>query len=225
LPQLLTSLKKHKDHPVLVVEGERNVEDALALGISATTCPCGAGKVHLVADELRDLLKGRKVVVVCDDDPVVPNLGFRPGVEHGKQVGEVLSDVVKALKVVRLFDDQRGCDLSNFVELLEGDVSERRMKIWKHLARFPLWENGLEPHYLFYAFEPFASRVERQQQQVQVKSVGPVGNAMEAFGVLSTNYLSVQQALMSGDMEALLEAMARLAVVTNKVGNDLTNGQ
>jgi hypothetical protein len=53
LPELL---KAPSEQPVFVVEGEKDVDALIAMGLSATTCPMGAGKW---LPEYSESLRGR----------------------------------------------------------------------------------------------------------------------------------------------------------------------
>jgi hypothetical protein len=52
--------------PVIVVEGEKDVESLRRLGLNATTNPMGAGKWR---DEFSESLRGREVIIIPDNDP------------------------------------------------------------------------------------------------------------------------------------------------------------
>lgn len=71
LPEVVDPVKKQKDWPVIVVEGEKDVESLRAIGLIATCNSGGAGKW---LPEYGSYLHGRRVVVIADNDA--------PGVNH-----------------------------------------------------------------------------------------------------------------------------------------------
>jgi hypothetical protein len=80
LPTIAQTLAVAPAHPLLVVEGEKDVVTAAGLGALAVTNADGAGK--WTAEDTRTLigLGARKIVVCPDNDP--------PGVEHGIRVAK-----------------------------------------------------------------------------------------------------------------------------------------
>jgi hypothetical protein len=88
LPQVIEAVKAGKG--VVVVEGERDVHTLEAKGQVATTCPGGAGKWR---EEYSVYLRGAKVAVIQDVDPVDPKTGKRHGQEHAEQVKRSLEAV------------------------------------------------------------------------------------------------------------------------------------
>lgn len=85
LPELLAS----KDL-VFVVEGEKDVETLVTMGLVATTNAGGAGKWR---DEYSATLRGRRVIVLPDND--------EPGRKHAQQVAASLEGVA-AVRIVAL---------------------------------------------------------------------------------------------------------------------------
>ena len=76
---------------VFVVEGEKDAESLRRIGLTATTCPMGAGKWSRVDDSP---LHGRRVAVLPDND--------EPGKAHGQQVAASLHGKAAELKIVEL---------------------------------------------------------------------------------------------------------------------------
>ena len=87
---------------VLVVEGERDVESALKLGLTATCNPGGAGKWR---GEYTTPLKGKRVGVICDADA--------PGLAHGRDVARSLVGVAAGVRLIQALP--RAKDLTEWV--------------------------------------------------------------------------------------------------------------
>lgn len=97
LPAVLVA--KENKQPILVVEGEKDVDTLTQLGITATTMPGGAGKwldIHTEA------LSGATVDVIADNDEV--------GREHATKVTQALLDA--------------GCDVASFVCPSAKDITD-----------------------------------------------------------------------------------------------------
>lgn len=87
---------------VLLVEGEKDADRAIAEGYVATTAPMGAGKWHKVADHARHVLTGADVVIVADRDTA--------GYEHARKVAASLNGVAKSVLVVEPLEGKDLCD-------------------------------------------------------------------------------------------------------------------
>ena len=97
LPAVLRA--KANNQPILLVEGEKDVDTLTQLGIVATTMPGGAGKwldIHTEA------LAGAVVDIIADNDEV--------GREHASTVAQALSSA--------------GCDVATFVCPSSKDVTD-----------------------------------------------------------------------------------------------------
>lgn len=88
LPELIAS---PIEEPVLICEGEKDVENLLTLGLVATSGPGGAGKWQ---SEFGDFLRGRDVVILPDND--------EPGKAHAKLVFKALWGIAKTIRIVEL---------------------------------------------------------------------------------------------------------------------------
>lgn len=110
LYNLPTVLKAVKDgFPIWVVEGEKDADTLMELGIIATTMPGGAGKwlqIHT------DALAGGVVVVIADND--------EPGIAHAKLVTDELS---KAGCDVSTWRTPQGKDITDFLAI-DGDLDD-----------------------------------------------------------------------------------------------------
>jgi hypothetical protein len=80
LPIIAKTLAAAPQHPLMIVEGEKDVMTAASLGALAVTNADGAGK--WTAEDTRTLIKlgARKIIVCADNDP--------PGVDHGVRVAK-----------------------------------------------------------------------------------------------------------------------------------------
>ncbi|MCF7956443.1 MAG: AAA family ATPase [Phycisphaerae bacterium] len=101
LPELLASDKKDW---VFIPEGEKDCDTLACLGLTATTNPFGAGKW---CDEFNEYLKGRKVVLLPDNDET--------GREHMQSIARSLFRIVKEIRIVELDDLPEKGDVSDWM--------------------------------------------------------------------------------------------------------------
>lgn len=87
LPELLAEPKR----PVVIAEGEKDVEALADIGILAT---CNAGGAGKWGAEHASFLRGRRVVVLPDND--------EPGRDHAQQVAQSLYGIAKSVRIVEL---------------------------------------------------------------------------------------------------------------------------
>jgi hypothetical protein len=140
LPELLASLKEKPDRYVFVLEGEKDVETAFSAGLLATTNPGGALKWK---DEYSQFLRGANVVVVPDNDPAKPDLGFSPGKKHALEVADKAHRAgARSVRVVQLPGvPEDGSDFTWWweqqmkVEKLSPDEAKKRLQ--EVVARTP----------------------------------------------------------------------------------------
>jgi len=91
LPQLLAT---DKGDWVFVVEGEKDADNLVALGLAATCNPGGAGKWKHMADD--SALHDRRVAIIADKDPA--------GLAHAQDVAVRLSGKAAVVKIIDLPD-------------------------------------------------------------------------------------------------------------------------
>lgn len=103
-------LGAHRDTPILLVEGEKDVHNLLGAGFVATTNVFGAGSWR---KEYTEALRGRRVVILPDNDG--------PGMRHAGKIGDALYGVAESIKVLRLPDLQEHGDVSDW--LLAGGTA------------------------------------------------------------------------------------------------------
>jgi len=89
LPEVLEAIRA--GHPVLICEGEKDVETARELGFTATTCAMGAKKWRKSFDPY---FRGAEVTLVPHNDAA--------GKEHMAAVGRQLLSVAKSVKILEL---------------------------------------------------------------------------------------------------------------------------
>jgi hypothetical protein len=107
LPALMNAVKD--GFPVWVVEGEKDADTLMDLGIIATTMPGGAGKwlpIHTA------VLAGAEVEIIADND--------EPGMAHAKTV---CSELLKAGCEARVWHTPRQKDITDFLSV-DGDIDE-----------------------------------------------------------------------------------------------------
>ncbi|MBN1437502.1 MAG: hypothetical protein JW936_10555 [Sedimentisphaerales bacterium] len=120
LPELIASTG-----PVFIVEGEKDVDNLRALGLTATCNVGGAGKWK---EDYGHYLKGRKVVILPDNDD--------PGRKHALQVAEMLSEVTETIKILNLPDLQVKGDVSDWIEA--GGTREQLLELAGAAVRYQL---------------------------------------------------------------------------------------
>lgn len=124
LPELIAA---DKSKTVYVAEGEKKVEALRKWGLIATCNVGGAGKW---SPKYSKYLAGRNVVILPDNDPVDPNTGRCPGMDHARKVIESLAGVAASVKILALPDlpskgdivdwQEAGHGLPEFMQLVEA---------------------------------------------------------------------------------------------------------
>ncbi len=120
LPRVLKAIEKNT--PVLLVEGEKDVETLESMGYVATSNKGGAGKW---SEKLSSYLTGAKVIVIPDND--------EPGRKHGKIVCNALSGVAREVRLVTLRRTktaqlpEKG-DISDLVQLIGMDKAKEELE-------------------------------------------------------------------------------------------------
>ncbi len=127
LPQLLTA-RQLPDPLVYLVEGEKDVETLLSLGLTATCNPGGAGKWR---EHFSGSLQGFRVVLIPDNDEV--------GHAHVQHVAQNLKGIVREIRVLELPDLLEKGDVSDWVA-----AGGNRETLEKLTASAPVW--AARPH-------------------------------------------------------------------------------
>jgi len=102
LPELIAA---DPAEPVLIVEGEKDVERLRALGFTATTNPGGASKWR---NEFNEFFRARPVVVIPDND--------KPGLDHALEVARSLCGVAASVKILKLDGLKEKGDVSDWLD-------------------------------------------------------------------------------------------------------------
>lgn len=105
-----------KASEVFIVEGEKDADTLIDLGLIATTCPMGAKKWR---DDYNEPLKGKDIVLIPDND--------LDGKEHMAQVATSLNGQAKSLRLIELPGLPSKGDVSDFVTGFDdkADAAER----------------------------------------------------------------------------------------------------
>lgn len=146
-PELLEDLSS--DRLVVIVEGEKDVDNLAALGVPATTNPMGAGKWP---DYFRDYFAEADVVIIYDDDPQSKNkdgsFRFHPdgrpvfvGRDHADDIGANLSGVAKRVRVLHLPALPPKGDITDWIEA--GGTAERLYELVETQAQ--IWAPPTRP--------------------------------------------------------------------------------
>lgn len=126
LPDIVNSAEDGRD--VLFVEGEKDADNLARLGFVATTSPGGADGYR---DHYAELLRGRSVVVIPDND--------EPGRGYAKRVCDSLSDVAHRVRVLQLEGLPEKGDVSDW--LASGHSAS---DLERRISQAPDWVEGQE---------------------------------------------------------------------------------
>jgi 5S rRNA maturation endonuclease (ribonuclease M5) len=102
LPELIEATAS--DHPVMIVEGEKDVEALYKLGFPATTNPQGVGKWR---NEYNDFLRDARIAIIPDNDD--------PGRKHAESVAVSLQGIASQVKIVELPNLPPKGDVSDWI--------------------------------------------------------------------------------------------------------------
>jgi hypothetical protein len=105
IPYRLPELTRAAHDIVLIVEGEKDVDNLAARGFIATTNSGGAEKW---TSELNQYFRGRDIYIIPDNDEA--------GERHARQVSEQLAGVAREIRIVRLPGLEEKQDVSDWLE-------------------------------------------------------------------------------------------------------------
>jgi hypothetical protein len=108
----LPKLVNRKTETVYICEGEKDVHALEGLGLLATCNPMGAGKWR---DAYAETLRGRRVVVITDNDPPTDENGT-PHHRGQKHCATVADSLLRHGCEVRIIEPPRGKDASDWLE-------------------------------------------------------------------------------------------------------------
>jgi len=111
LPEIIQSIE-----PVMIVEGEKDVENLRSLGFTATTSPMGAGKWR---ESYNKYLKGKEVILIPDHD--------QAGYQHCRKIGQSLWGVANKIKWLELPDLEEKEDVSDWIE--KGNTKDKLLQL------------------------------------------------------------------------------------------------
>ncbi len=120
LPEIIQSIE-----PVMIVEGEKDVESLRRMGFIATTSPMGAGKWR---ESYNKYLKGKEVILIPDND--------RPGYQHCQNIGQSLRGIAKKIKWLELPGLEEKEDISDWID--KGNTKEKLLQLIKEAPDFIL---------------------------------------------------------------------------------------
>lgn len=101
----LPDIEKNKRRGVVIVEGEKDADRLVSIGLLATTNAMGAGKWQ---KEYSESLRGRKCIIIPDND--------QPGKEHAAAVAESLKDVASFVATIELDGLPEKGDVSDWLD-------------------------------------------------------------------------------------------------------------
>jgi putative DNA primase/helicase len=113
---------------VYIVEGEKDADNLIKEGLTATTAPMGAGKWE---DSYTKTLAGAKVVIIPDND--------KPGLKYANKVAELLLESVESLKILDLQYREDKEDISDWLNK-DFNISD----LEKNVENCPLFEQQEE---------------------------------------------------------------------------------
>lgn len=120
LPEIIQSIE-----PVMIVEGEKDVENLKRMGFTATTSPMGAGKWKASYNKY---LKDKEVILIPDHD--------QPGYQHCQRIGQSLRGIAGKIKWLELPGLEEKEDISNWIE--KGNTKEKLLQLVKEAPDFTL---------------------------------------------------------------------------------------
>jgi len=118
LPEIIQSIE-----PVMIVEGEKDVESLRKMGFVATTSPMGAGKWR---ESYNKYLKNKEVILIPDHD--------QPGYQHCRNIGQSLWGIAKKIKWLELPGLNEKEDVSDWIE--KGNTKEKLLQLIKEAPDF-----------------------------------------------------------------------------------------
>lgn len=121
LPELIDAIENGLI--IFIVEGEKDVENLKKIGLTATTCPMGAGKWK---KDYSQYFKDAIVVIIPDNDS--------PGRQHARHIANELIDIAQEVRILYLPNLQEKQDISDW--LRAGGTKEELIDI---IENTPLW--------------------------------------------------------------------------------------
>lgn len=120
LPELIQST-----NPVLIAEGEKDVDNLVKWRLTATTSPMGAGKWKVSYNKY---LKDKEVILMPDHD--------QPGYQHCQQIGQSLQGIAGKIKWLELPGLEEKEDISDWIK--KDGTKEKLLQLIKQAPDFTL---------------------------------------------------------------------------------------
>jgi len=120
LPELIQST-----NPVLIAEGEKDVDNLVKWGLTATTSPMGTGKWKVSYNKY---LKDKEVILMPDHD--------QPGYQHCQQIGQSLQGIAGKIKWLELPGLEEKEDISDWIK--KDGTKEKLLQLIKQAPDFTL---------------------------------------------------------------------------------------
>ena len=125
LPEIISS-----NGQIYICEGEKDVHCLRNHGLTATTCPMGAGKWK---EEYNEFFKDREVIMLPDND--------EPGRDHMDNIAKTLFGIAKTIKVVALPDLPEHGDIFDYLKVYSTDDLLKEVKGTPFIEGPPsIWE-------------------------------------------------------------------------------------
>ncbi|MFW6030322.1 MAG: hypothetical protein ACOCRO_08725, partial [Halanaerobiales bacterium] len=121
LSQVITAIINSEK--IFIVEGEKDADRLIQLGLMGTTNPMGAGKWD---DSYTDTLTGAEVIIIPDND--------KAGFNHASNVATKLLNKAKSVKVVELPGLDKKEDISDWLN--QGGSKEKLIKLVEEAPLF-----------------------------------------------------------------------------------------
>ena len=145
VPYRLPELMAEPDRTVIVVEGEKDVDNLAKLNCIATCNAGGAGKWNF---EHASYLLGRDVIIIPDND--------EPGRKHAQKVAQSLDKIAKKIRILELPDLPEKGDVSDWIAgggtaeqlnqmIAETPLSSATLSHWPDLIPFQKEESPSFP--------------------------------------------------------------------------------
>lgn len=129
VPYRLPELLAEPARPVVVVEGEKDVDNLARIGVLAT---CNAGGAGKWMPEHAAFLRGRHVLVLADND--------EPGRNHAQQVAATLQGIAASVRVIELPGLPAKGDVSDWITA--GGTTDELTRLAKTA---PVWTLAAQP--------------------------------------------------------------------------------
>lgn len=191
-PELRNALKEKPDRFILIVEGEKDVESWVKLGIVATTNAMGAGKWY---SDYNPFFAGVNVVVIPDEDDPDPKAGRRVGLDHARHVCESLLPVAASVRLLRLFPESErtgGKDSSDWLASQKGKTVREIKRILMELVK---------------ECQPWQPQDTKPKQNECGTSLAPSSAGVDNDVLLMLEQMLSQQALAIETVSKVLRAM------------------